>query len=92
MAWELGSSKLQHNTFIPYEIHSHNQKQSYEFLFGELSCDANIFVKTTLTHTYIYIYTHTHAFLLYTHTFLFDKLYNTHTQPKKKKKELGIFN
>ena len=35
------------------------------------------------------IYTYTHAFLLYTHTFLFDKLY---IYIILKKKKLSIFN
>ena len=39
------------------------------FCLGGPSCNSNIFSKTTPTYTY------THAFLLYTHTFLFDKFY-----------------
>ena len=48
---------------------------------GGPSCNTNIPIKTSLTHTYIYI--HTHVFLLYIHTFLFDKLY-IYTHPTKK--------
>ena len=49
---------------------------------GGPSCNTNISIKTSLTHTYIYI--HAHVFLLYIHTFLFDKLY-IYTHPTKKK-------
>ncbi|XP_065624811.1 protein WVD2-like 4 isoform X2 [Quercus suber] len=46
------------------------------------SCNSNIFIKITPTYTY------SHVFLLYKHTFLFDKLY-IHT-PNKNKKSLVI--
>ena len=46
------------------------------------SCNTNIFIKIT-SDTHIY----TLAFLLYTHIFLFDKLFIYNT-PKKKKKKL----
>ena len=50
------------------------------FCLGGPSCNINIFIKTT-PHTHIY----THAFfLLYTHTFLFDRLY-IYTHPTNKK-------
>ena len=41
------------------------------YLGGQVA--ALIYIKTILTYIYIYIYTH--VFLLYIHTFLFDKLY-----------------
>ena len=49
-----------------------NQEQSQEILFGGLSGGTNIFIETNL-HTHIYV--HTCFFIIYTHTFLFDKLY-----------------
>ena len=58
---------------------------SQKFLFGESSYSINIFIKITPVHTYIDT-----LFLLYTHTFLFDKLY-IYTHPTKKKK-LSTFN
>ena len=62
-----------------------NQGRSQEFLFGGPSSNTNIFIKT-IPYTHI----NTHAiFLLYTQTFLFDKLY-IYTHPTKK--ELNIFN
>ena len=59
---------------------------SQKFLFKESSYSINIFIKITPVHTYIdtlfLLYTH-----IYTHTFLFDKLY-IYTHPTKKKKNL----
>ena len=43
--------------------------EAMNFCLRGSSCNSNIFIKTTSTYTYI------HAFLLYTHTFLFDKIY-----------------
>ena len=57
------------------------------FCLGAPSCSTNIFIKIIphiYIHRYIYIYTHTHVFLLYIHTFLFDKLY-IYIHPTKKK-------
>ena len=73
-----------------------NRGRNHKFLFGGLSCDTNIFIKTislSLSHTHIY--THTHFFyytLTYIHTLfnLISYIY-THTQQKKKKKKRLIF-
>ena len=62
------------------------------FCLGAPSCSTNIFIKIIPhiyihRYIYIYIYTHTHThtfFLLYIHTFLFDKLY-IYIHPIKKK-------
>ena len=59
------------------------------FCLGAPSCSTNIFIKIIPhiyihRYIYIYIYTHTHVFLLYIHTFLFDKLY-IYIHPIKKK-------
>ena len=68
------------------------QGWSQEFLFGGLSYNANIFIKTTPhTHTHAYIYML--FLLLYTHIFFFEKDVYTlfylisyiHTHTKKKK-------
>ena len=49
-------------------------------MFGGLSCNSNIFIKTTP-------HTHIHTLFYYIHIFLFDKLYKyTHSTKKKKKK------
>ena len=66
-------------TYLILLIHL-NRGKAKNFCLGRLSCDTNIFIKTTL-HTYIYIYIYTHTFFyyiythIYIHTFLFDKLY-----------------
>ena len=50
------------------------QGWSQEFLFGGLSYNANIFIKTTPhTHTHAYIYML--FLLLYTHIFFLRKMY-----------------
>ena len=74
-------------TYLILLIHL-NRGKVKNFCLGRLSCDTNIFIKTT-PHTYIYIYTHTFFYYIYTHiyihTFLFDKLYTCTHQKKKKK-------
>ena len=74
-------------TYLILLIHL-NRGKAKNFCLGRLSCDTNIFIKTT-PHTYIYIYIYTHTFFyyiythIYIHTFLFDKLYICTHQKKK---------
>ena len=62
-------------------LNTYSQGQSQEFLFGGPSYNNNIFIKTTL---HMHIYT---CFLLYTLFYLISYIY-THSQKKKKKKNL----
>ena len=73
-------------TYLILLIHL-NRGKAKNFCLGRLSCDTNIFIKTT-PHTYIYIYTHTRFFIIYTHTYIYTLFYlisyiYAHTKKKK---------
>ena len=67
------------------------QGWNQEFLFGGLSYNANIFIKTT-PHTHTRVYIHAFFIIIYTHFFFEKDVYTLfylisyiHTHTKKKK-------